>query len=113
MPADLNSKLADQFAKLLAKKGVPGPVDGSKTLTVSGRFIYYESAGMGLSQVTGPIEQVVARVQLREGERIIAEANCVGRSTTTLAQGVNDKAAGLAKAIVSWIARHYPKDDST
>ena len=44
-----------------------------------------------------------------DGDTAIAEANCVGRSTSSSTYGVKSRAQGLAKAIVNWLASVYPK----
>jgi len=107
-PSSLNDLLASKFKATLAKKGIPTATTGAKTLTVRGQYIYYETASKATSQVFGPFEEVIARVQLLDGDRVIGKAVCVGRSKTTTTQGIGRKAEGLAKAIIDkWIAASY------
>ncbi len=108
VPSSLNALLASEFNAVLAKKGIPTPAAGDKTLTVRGTYVYYEAATAATAQVFGPFEEVIARVQLVDGENVIGEAVCVGRTKSTTTQGVGRKAEGLAKAIINkWIASRY------
>jgi len=93
----------------LKDKKLPN-VPGGKTLIARGRIIHYEGSGT-LGKVTGPIEEVVARVELvdKDSGRVIAIGNCVGRTTTRVNLGADKKGQGLAKAIASWIADRYPE----
>ena len=107
VPAAIKSGLAVEVRKALAEKRIPNGSSG-KTLTIRGTFFYYEDANNTTDQLFGPFEEVIARVQLADGSRVVGEADCVGRSTTTVNQGPEKKAQGLAKAIVDWIDKHYP-----
>ena len=85
------------------------PQTGAESLTIRGSFIYYEDANNTTDQVFGPFEELLARVRLYSGRRLVGEAYCVGRSTESVNKGPEKKAQGLAKAIVNWIATAYPK----
>lgn len=116
VPAQLQPMLQRFFKEMLVEKKIPRVGHGDRTLTVRGTFLYYERAGRTVSQAVSPIEEVVARVELLEGGKVIAQANCVGRSTATSTYGVKAKAQGLAKAIIDWLEKAYPelpKDESS
>lgn len=95
LPSQLQKELAD---KDLARR------HGGKALLINVDVIHYESAGL-MGQAFGPFEEVIARVTLADKATgsVLGTANCVGRSQSTSAQGVEEKAAGLAKAIAGWI----------
>jgi len=88
----------------------PLPIQaGGKTLLVRGRILHYENADM-VGQALGPLEEVVARVELvdKDSGKVLGVANCIGRTTESVNTGVEKKAQGLAKAIVDWIVSRYP-----
>jgi len=108
-PAELWSYLPSFFEQQILEHKLPNRP--GKTLILRGTILHYESAGM-VGQVTGPIEEVVARVDMvdKDSGSVLAEATVVGRTTQTVNQGVEKKAAGLAKGLVSWIDKRYPKE---
>jgi len=108
VPAGLWDYLREAFADQLAKKRLPNDPAG-KTLLVRGKILHYEDAGM-LGHAMGPLEQVIARIELvdKDSGAVIGVANCVGRTTKSVGTGVKKKAEGLAKAIVAWIDARYP-----
>jgi hypothetical protein len=112
-PAELFACLPEEFAKALRAAKIPNARSG-KTLLVRGKVIYYEEADKLTDQAFGPLEEVVARVEFVDisgaAERVLAKADCVGRSNATTTQGVGMKAEGLAKALVKWISSNYPKE---
>lgn len=110
VPQVIKDTLADNVAKVLADKKIPNEASG-RTLTIRGKYIYYEAATKATSQLFGPFEEVVARVQLMDGRTVVGEATCVGRSTESVNQGPEKKSQGLAKGIVDWIDKNYPKRD--
>ena len=109
-PFEVQQALPAQFAKQLAEKKVPNH-PGGKTLIIRGEFLHYESASL-VENVGTPLEEVIARVKLidKGTGAVVGEANCVGRTTTTTGRGPEKKAEGLAKAIVAWIDKYFPKD---
>jgi len=107
VPAELPGKLAAKFDELLSKEQLPPAAAGGKTLTVRGRYLYYEVEGLTLGQAISPFGEIIARVQLAGDGAVLAEATCVGRADTRLTQGLNNITTGLAKSIVKWIAAHY------
>ena len=111
-PPALLPLLKDRFERQLAAKKIPNT--SGKTLLIRGKIIHYEDATRAVSQVFGPFEEVVARVELvdKSSGKVLGVANCIGRSRETVNQGVEKKADGLAEAIVSWIAAHYPKTEN-
>ncbi len=108
-PPELFVALPDRFASELADKELPTP-PGGRTLIVRGRIVHYENSSI-VGHVLGPLEEVVARMELVDEQtgEIKAQANLVGRTKESVNQGVGKKAEGLAKAIVSWIASMYPE----
>jgi len=110
VPPDLTALLPGEFAKALAAKKIPNASSG-KTLLIRGEILHYENASLA-QEVFGPLEEVVARVELvdKDTGRVLGVANCVGRTKESVNRGVRAKAEGLAKAVVAWIDKHYPKD---
>lgn len=110
VPSVLKQTLPAYVAEGLADKKIPNESTG-KTLRIAGTYIYYEDAKTVTEQVFGPFEEVLARVQFTDAQsgRVLGEAYCVGRSTTSVASGAENKAKGLAKAIVKLIDQRYPK----
>jgi len=109
-PGELFSALPGEFAKALADKKIPNAASG-KTLLIRGEVIHYEDAGM-VNRALGPLEQVVARVEYvdKASGKVLALANCVGRTKDNFNVGPQSKAEGLARGIVRWIDERYPKD---
>lgn len=110
VPQVIKDTLPGYVTERLLDKKIP--IDGTgKTMRITGTYIYYEDANNTTDQVFGPFEELLARVRLADGDtgRTLGEAYCVGRSTTSVAKGARNKAEGLAKAIVDWIDKSYPK----
>lgn len=109
-PARLFARLPIEFSKELSQAKIVNQRSGKKLL-IRGEILSYEDSTRAVNQAFGPHEEVVARVQLVDAAsgKVIGLANCIGRSTATVNQGVDKKAEGLAGAIVNWIAQHYPK----
>jgi hypothetical protein len=108
-PRQLIQLLPGKIREDLRKENLPAG-KGGKTCVINVSVRYYEQAG-AMGQVFGPLEEVVAEVQLvdKNDDRVVGSAMCVGRSTTTANQGVEKKAEGLSKGIVSWIKSRYPE----
>jgi hypothetical protein len=109
-PADFYAYLPEEFQKEILKKKLPDRP--GKTLVANVAVMHYEDQSLvGIGQIS-PMEEVVARVQLvdKSTGKVIASANCIGRSRETVNAGVKKKAEGLAKAIVTWISDYYPKE---
>lgn len=108
VPQGFWQALPTAFEKELASRKLPAQ-PGGKTLVVCGTVLHYEDASM-LANAFGPLEEVVARIKLvdKDTGKVVGEANCIGRTTESVNLGAGKKADGLAKAIVSWIASHYP-----
>jgi hypothetical protein len=107
-PRQLLSSLPQEIRQNLRKESLPTG-KGGKTCVINVSVLYYEQAG-AMGQVFGPLEEVIAEVQLvdKNDDRVVGNAICVGRSTTTANQGVEKKAQGLAKGVVNWIKSRYP-----
>ena len=110
-PASLFTHLETKFAEQLADSRLANR-SGGKTLVARGTVIHYESEDL-IGMAISPVEEVVARVELVDGAsgQVLGTANCVGRGTTRTTLGVEQKAAGLSKAILSWIEKRYPKPE--
>ena len=110
VPSDLMSHARSAFPEELANKKLPNEPSG-KTLLIRGKFLHYEDSGT-LGMVTGPLEEVVARVELvdKDSGQVLGTGNCIGRTTNRVNMGVAKKGQGLAKAIVSWIDARYPEE---
>ena len=109
VPPDLWADLRTAFAEELAEKGLPNDSSG-KTLLIRGRIVHYEGDGI-LGLALSPLEEVVARIELvdKDSGNVLGVANCIGRTTASVNTGVEKKAQGLAKAIVSWLDKRYPE----
>lgn len=108
-PRLLIGSLPLKIREELRKEALPAG-RGGKTCVINVNVLYYEQAG-SMGQVFGPLEEVVAEVQLvdKSSDRVIGSAICVGRSDSTTTQGVEKKVEGLAKGIVKWIKSRYPE----
>ncbi|MFW6132688.1 MAG: hypothetical protein ACOC8F_02235 [Planctomycetota bacterium] len=108
-PRELFRLLPGKFAEQVADSPLPNR-SGGRTLLIRGRVLHYESEDM-FGMITGPLEEVVARVELVDAETgdVLAVGNCVGRTTNRVNKGVGKKAEGLAKAIVEWLKSRYPE----
>lgn len=111
-PPELLRLVPTELRKKLTEEGLPlGP--GGATCVINGTVIYYEKAGLS-GQLFGPFEEAVFEVQLvdQASGQVIGQAICVGRSTTTARQGVENKAIGVAKGIAKWIEDRYPQPET-
>lgn len=104
-PANLNQLLEMEFRKFLNEKPLPLTYAGpGRTIVITGQYIYYEKAEK-TGHIFGPFEEVIAIVELRDQNSgtLLAKANCVGRTDTSVNIGDKHKAEGLAKAIYDLI----------
>ena len=110
VPSDLMMHCRVAFPEALAEKKLPNDPAG-KTLLIRGKILHYESAGT-VGVAIGPLEEVVARLELvdKDSGQVLGTANCIGRTTDRVNVGVEKKGQGLAKAIVSWLDKRYPKE---
>ena len=81
-----------------------------KTIVIEGTIIYYEAAGSSGGALSA-FEEAVAEVHLLDKDtgQTIATAHCIGRSTTFMSKGAEEKADRLGRSIAAWVAEHYPK----
>lgn len=108
VPGDFMSKFPADFKKALKHSGLPTDANG-KTLLFNVRIIHYEKADMS-DNVLGPMEQVVASVELvdKDTGAVVASGNAIGRTGKTVGLGAGAKAEGLSKALIKW-ASDYSK----
>jgi hypothetical protein len=108
VPAEFFELFPDEFEKVLAKSKLPDNKTG-KTLVINVAVIHYEIADR-TDNILGPLEQVVARVELvdKDTNKVLAYGNVIGRTGKTVGLGVDWKARGLAKGIIKWISDYYP-----
>jgi hypothetical protein len=113
LPADFISKFKAEFAKQLRESKLPKDASG-KTLVINVDVIHYENADMGDS-VLGPLEQVVARINMldKESQQVLAAGNAIGRTGKTVGMGVDWKARGLAKALIKWVSDYSSMDEDS
>ena len=111
VPPEMLRALPGRFREQLAKAKLPVR-PGGKTLLIRGRIYHYESENL-VGTIISPLEEVVARMELvdKKTGKVIAVANCVGRSKEATNKGPTKKADGLAKGIVKWLASGYPKPE--
>jgi hypothetical protein len=98
-----------KFAEQLAKSELPKAVAG-KTAVFHVSILHYETADL-TDHVLGPLEQVIAKVQLVDKDTgdVIAFGNALGRTGKTVGMGTGTKAEGLAKALIKWASDYYTK----
>lgn len=108
-PDELLELLPDRIIAYLNQAEVPTGRSG-KTIVIEGAIIYYEAAGSSGGALSA-FEEAVAEVRLLDKDRgqTIATAHCIGRSTTFMSKGAEDKADRLGRSIAAWVAEHYPK----
>lgn len=111
LPADFLSKFKAEFAKQLRESKLAKDPAG-KTLVINVDVIHYENADT-TDNVLGPLEQVVARVNMvdKDSQQVVAAGNAIGRTGKTVGLGVDWKARGLAKALIKWVSDYSSKDD--
>jgi hypothetical protein len=100
-------KLRDQ----MLSKGLPMGRSG-KTLLIEVDILAYQPVS-SYHKALGPVEEVVARVTLKDKNsgRVVGTAICIGRTYQSVGLGPKWKAWGLARAIVDkWIDESYPKE---
>lgn len=109
VPSGFWADLDEAFAQEIERHKLPDDPSG-KTLLIRGEIIHYESADI-VAFALGPVEEVVARIELvdQDSGNVLAEGNCIGRTKSRVNAGVRTKAQGLAKAMVSWISNRYPE----
>ena len=80
-----------------------------KTLVYNVNLLHYEVAD-ATDNVFGPLEQVVARVELvdKQSGQQLAQGSCIGRTGKSVGLGVEWKAWGLARALYKWTSAYYP-----
>lgn len=112
-PVDFLGYLEREFAEKVKDARLPNEVSGN-TLVIRGKIVYYESAST-VGHVLGPLEQVICRAELvdKQTGKVLAVANCVGRTEASNNAGVRSKASGLAKAFVRWIESRFPESMKT
>jgi hypothetical protein len=103
VPPDLMLYLPGKVEEDLAKEYIPND-RGGKTLVIRGRIVHYEEEG-AWGYAFGHFEEAVARLEMVDDAtgKVLATANCIGRTTETVNRGTEKKAEGLAQAIVAWI----------
>ncbi len=100
-------KLRDQMLSKGLPMGQPG-----KTLVIDVDILAYQPVS-SYHKALGPVEEVVARVTLKDkaGGQVVGSAICIGRTYQSVGLGPKWKAWGLARAIVDkWIDEYYPKE---
>jgi hypothetical protein len=108
-PSDFVAYLRDAFPLQARKAGLPDSPAG-KALLLRGRIVHYESSST-VGFVLGPLEEVVARCEMvdKATGKVLAVANCIGRTEAAVNSGTKYKAEGLAKALVKWIESGFPE----
>ena len=106
LPPDFVSLLKQEFTKVF--EDMPHDKAG-KTLAYNIDLLHYEK-GNAKDQVFGPLEEVVAQVDLvdKQSGQVVASGVAVGRTGKTVGQGVKWKAWGLSRALYRWTSAYYP-----
>lgn len=110
VPAEFLQKFPAEFAKRLKDSSLPKDHSG-KTLVFEVNILHYETADT-TDNVLGPLEQVVARVELvdKETHQVLAQGTAVGRTGKSVGLGPEWKAWGLSRALIKWAKDYYPKE---
>jgi hypothetical protein len=110
LPPTFIERFRAEFARQLEASRLPNDGAG-KTLLFNVGILHYEEADLA-DNVFGPLEQVVAHVDLvdKESQAVLASGNAVGRTGKTVGLGVDWKARGLAKALIKWALAYTPKE---
>jgi hypothetical protein len=108
-PPEFARLFALEFEKQANEAGLGGMTAG-KTLLANVAIIHYEHADMA-DNILGPLEQVVARVELVDADSgaVLGAGNVIGRTGKSVGLGVDWKARGLAKGIIKWVKDYSPK----
>lgn len=111
VPVAFMNAFPGAFARRLAESELPKDPSG-KALIFNVSVIHYEEADTA-DNIFGPLEQVVARVELvdKASGEVIAAGNAVGRTGKTVGLGPDKKADGLAKALIDWATDYYPEPE--
>lgn len=111
VPSEFLAEFPKQFGDKL-KGSALSKSAGAKTLVFNVQIIHYETADTE-DNVFGPLEQVVASVELvdKESGAVLASGNAIGRTGKTVGLGPKAKAEGLAKALIKW-AEDYSQQPS-
>jgi len=109
VPPEFLGKFRAEFARQLQESKLPKE-PGGKTLVFNVYVIHYETADTA-DNILGPLEQVVAHVELvdKDSQKTLASGNAVGRTGKSVGLGVNWKARGLAKALIRWASDYCPR----
>lgn len=111
VPPKFLEKFPEEFNKRLIESRLPTEGSG-KTLVFQVTILHYEKADTA-DNIFGPLEEVVARVQLvdKDSGEVLAYGNAIGRTGKTVGLGPDTKAEGLARGIMSWAKAYYPKGE--
>jgi len=106
VPREFIGLFEQEFHSALVASKLPMDPRG-KTLVFNVAVIHYETADT-TDNVLGPLEQVVARVELvdKSSGKVLATGNAIGRTGKSVGLGVDWKARGLAKALIKWVKNH-------
>jgi hypothetical protein len=113
VPSKFLQEFPVEFAKRMKKSGLPQDRSG-KTLVFNVSIIHYETADAA-DNVLGPLEQVVARVELadKQSNQVLAQGTAIGRTGKSVGTGTEWKAWGLSRALIKWAKAYYPKSDES
>lgn len=104
VPRELMPHFRKEFKRQMEKNSLISH-PGGRTLLIRGQILHYEGSGtMGV--LLSAVEEVIVRAELvdKSSGKVLAVANCIGRSTTRVNRGVRKKAEGLAKSVAEWVA---------
>lgn len=101
-PSSLAGLVRGQFMKAGQEAGLA--TSGRPMVLVEGEIIHYEAGG-AVDTAIGPLEEVIIRTRLMDGEshRLLAEANLVGRSKATSSSGPENLSEGAGRALAKWL----------
>lgn len=108
-PSEFLSRFPGELSKRLQKSRLPKDKSG-KTLVFNVTIMHYETADAS-DNVFGPLEQVMARVELvdKASGDVLANGTAIGRTGKSVGLGTEWKAWGLSRALIKWASDYYPK----
>lgn len=101
-PAEMPSLLQTSLANAGAKMGLQP--EGTPSLKLSGQIAHYETAGT-VDTAIGPLAEVIVRMKMIDAQsnKVIGQANLIGRSKATSSSSPKNLADGVGKALDKWL----------
>jgi len=99
VPASWLASLTSATRKRVAEED---QLRAGRPVTVSGVVIHREGSGV-MGQVMGPDSEVVVRVTVREGGKVLGVANVIGRARSSTSSSEGDLSDAVGKGVVEFL----------